>query len=296
VDALDNAAASPPAGQVGYWSDGARRAALVTLSGSGRRLVMEDQGDGMLSSNVNDFGASYVPPGQQTEVDLSNTNADRDRSSWKPGRPVDARDGVRATVVGHQLAVRFSGRAVAAYRRIAGRRVAVICSGSVAVGLFDTNAAVDAFHAVTVRVPRRGGIMRARIDGAADLCVVNDDGHTIATVTSTATGRGIVADFEASASLFGASEDAGAAAGSTAYRSAAELARRIGHGAVALSGPDAAVARGHVGVWTDGAQRMVLATTSSTGRRMVWADDGDDIMRSNVFSSVAAAILLVSIE
>jgi hypothetical protein len=294
---LDSAAASPPPGQVGYWSDGAGRAALVAVTGAGRRLVSEDQGEGMLRSNVDDFAASYVAPGPRTEIDAFASDADRDRTDWKRGTPVNGHDGVRATVTDHHLSLRFGGRAAAAYRRIAGRRVTVLCSGPLPVGLFKSGANVaEAFHAVTVRVPRHGGVVRARVAGATDLCVVSDDGHTIASVAGTATGRAIVADFEASLALISATEATSAAVGATSYRSAADLAKRIGHGAVALSGPDAPVARGRIGVWTDSAQRMLLATTSSTGRRLIWADDGDAMIRGNAFSTIAGALLLLSFD
>jgi hypothetical protein len=65
---------------------------------------------------------------------------------------------------------------------------------------------------------------------------------------------------------------------------------------VTLSGPDAPVARRRLGVWTDGAQRAELVTTSPTGRRMVLADDGDGIIRSNVSTTFAAAFILISFE
>ena len=46
---------TPPAGKVGYWSDGAHHAAAVTLSTQGRRLFWEGEGD-VLHTNV----AGYV--------------------------------------------------------------------------------------------------------------------------------------------------------------------------------------------------------------------------------------------
>jgi hypothetical protein len=46
---------TPPAGKVGYWSDGAQHAAVVTLSALGRRLFIEYEGD-VLHTNV----ANYI--------------------------------------------------------------------------------------------------------------------------------------------------------------------------------------------------------------------------------------------
>ena len=52
---LTGPAETPPAGSVGYWSDGARHAAVVTLSASGRRLFIEYEGE-VLHTNV----AGYI--------------------------------------------------------------------------------------------------------------------------------------------------------------------------------------------------------------------------------------------
>ncbi|MCW2985525.1 MAG: hypothetical protein JWR63_3095 [Conexibacter sp.] len=41
-----------PTGRVGLWTGGAHRAGLAIRSPSGRRYVIEDQGDGMLRTNV----------------------------------------------------------------------------------------------------------------------------------------------------------------------------------------------------------------------------------------------------
>lgn len=47
---------TPPAGKIGYFSDGAERLALVTLSASGRRLFFESGPDDYLATNV----AKYI--------------------------------------------------------------------------------------------------------------------------------------------------------------------------------------------------------------------------------------------
>jgi hypothetical protein len=43
---------SPPAGKVGYYSDGQEHIAVVTISASGRRLFIETAGDEFFSTNV----------------------------------------------------------------------------------------------------------------------------------------------------------------------------------------------------------------------------------------------------
>jgi hypothetical protein len=46
---------TPPAGKIGYYSDGAQHIALVVLSASGRRLFIEEAADDVLSTNVADY-------------------------------------------------------------------------------------------------------------------------------------------------------------------------------------------------------------------------------------------------
>ena len=55
VSALAGPDDTPPAGRVGYWSDGAQHVAVVTVSALGRRLFWEGEGD-VLHTNV----AGYV--------------------------------------------------------------------------------------------------------------------------------------------------------------------------------------------------------------------------------------------
>ena len=54
VVALAGPAETPPAGKLGYWSDGAEHVAVVTLSASGRRLFIEYEGD-VLHTNVSSY-------------------------------------------------------------------------------------------------------------------------------------------------------------------------------------------------------------------------------------------------
>lgn len=290
---LDSPGASPPAGQVGYWSDGQDRATLVTLSGAGRRLLLEDLGDDMLRSNVGDYTSAYVPPeGAPKGVDL-HANGDKDRTRPARGDPVAAKDGVRAVRdARHRLVVRFGGRAAAAFRRIAGRRVTVQCARVVPFRLFAQAALTDSLRTVVVRVPWHGGVLRTPLSGTQDVCAITDDGHAVADLTPTAAGRDAEADLGTASILFdGANAGAAAPAGATAYPSAAAVAARLGHGAIALSGPDAPVAAGHLGVWTDGAQRLEFVARSPSGRRLILADDGDGLMRSNLSTYDAVKLL-----
>ncbi|MEA2407510.1 MAG: hypothetical protein QOE69_1629 [Thermoleophilaceae bacterium] len=56
VVALGSPSDTPPAGSVGYYSDGARHVAAVILSGSGRRLFLELDVDDVVRTNV----AGYI--------------------------------------------------------------------------------------------------------------------------------------------------------------------------------------------------------------------------------------------
>jgi hypothetical protein len=47
--------ATPPAGNVGYWSDGGQSLAVVVLSRTGRRLFLEFGPDRVLSTNVAEY-------------------------------------------------------------------------------------------------------------------------------------------------------------------------------------------------------------------------------------------------
>jgi hypothetical protein len=53
--ALRAAADTPPAGKVGYWSDGGENAAVVVLSRTGRRLFVEFGPDDALRTNLAEY-------------------------------------------------------------------------------------------------------------------------------------------------------------------------------------------------------------------------------------------------
>jgi hypothetical protein len=52
VAALQSPSDTPPAGSIGYYSDGAQHVAAVVLSASGRRLFLEYDVDGVIRTNV----------------------------------------------------------------------------------------------------------------------------------------------------------------------------------------------------------------------------------------------------
>ncbi|HEY4097905.1 MAG TPA: hypothetical protein VGM33_20455 [Baekduia sp.] len=297
IVALAGPDAVPPPNQVGYWTDGGRRATYTTLTGSGRTLVLEDLGGGMTRTNLDEFQSAYVPP---TGAARTTINSASDADPGQPphyGNRVTARDGLRASVAGGRLTVRFAGRSARMVRKAAGRRVSVLCGEDVLDGLLGapatTVAASKAFDQEIVRVPRRGSVLRVHVRNAADLCSIEDGGAILASFGPTARGRRWLTQIDAALALVIAVPDKGiAVAGATAYPSTAAVVAKH-PGLVALSGPDAPVAQGKVGVWTDGAQRALLARTLPSGVRGVWADDGNGVVRSNVLSLAGVGFFLL---
>jgi hypothetical protein len=65
---------------------------------------------------------------------------------------------------------------------------------------------------------------------------------------------------------------------------------------ITLPTPGSPVRHGTVGIWTDGAQRAVLATADRRGHRLELADEGSGVVRSNIlpFLLDTLAILVLS--
>ena len=55
VVSLPNPSDTPPAGSIGYYSDGALHVAAVVLSASGRRLFLEGDVDHVIRTNVLEY-------------------------------------------------------------------------------------------------------------------------------------------------------------------------------------------------------------------------------------------------
>jgi hypothetical protein len=108
---------------------------------------------------------------------------------------------------------------------------------------------------------------------------------------ATTTGRRWWADIQA-IKLMSRLPNVGAAPGGQAYLAPAAVAAGR-KGITAVAGPDATAPLGRVGVWTDGARRAVVAVRSASGRRLVTADEGDGMMRTNVFSDLLGLMLVV---
>jgi hypothetical protein len=288
VVALAGPDASPPAGTVGYWSDGGEHVVIATTADDGRRLFLQDLGGGLGQTNLRSFQEQL--PGALNDVALiyDTNRLDRDAHAFTGPRPkAGGPDGVHAEIAGKRLTVRATGRAaVRALHAAAGRRVAVTCNPARLPGpLFSADDLAVLYTVATARVPRHGATLRVKLSGAVahDLCVVSDDGATVLTFAATAAGRGLYQDLAASAPLFG--DDSGdtvfAPQGATAYRSTQAIVAADPRHRVALPGPDAFPPVGRVGVWSSG-PRLTLAVTSPTGHHIVFADEGGGVLRENV--------------
>jgi hypothetical protein len=299
VVALDGPAATAPAGQLGYWSDGAAHAVAVTTSAGGRRLAIEDLGDGLLRTDVLDqgavldpvfavaLGAGTIPGGLITAAQGRTPKAS---PSPYRGAPVDGGDGVRARFAGRRLNVGFTGRSAAVARKVAGRRVRITCVTRPPRGLFGAALRAPTVHTGTARMPRHGGRLSVTLRGTGDACLLFDADRLVAYVLPTDAGRRWRADVLALDQLDHL-PDSLAAPGGQAYQTTAAIVAAH-RDLTAMAGPDAAVTPGHVGVWTDGARHAVVATTSSFGRRLAMADEGDGTLQTNIFGDFLGVILL----
>ena len=139
VVAMDSPDATPPAGQIGYWTDGTH-AAVATLSAAGRRLVIQDLGGYVLATNVlnemdpygetDDIAGGRRRPPQAGRADRPRSpDADRTQVAVQERHALAPADGIRATVSGRRATVRFTGRAARTLRALRGRRVTIGCSG-----------------------------------------------------------------------------------------------------------------------------------------------------------------------
>ena len=294
VVALSGPDATPPAGQVGYWTDGGGRAAFVTLSDAGRRLVLEDVGGVTRRTNVIEAESFYVPPETGTAEGRAASDADGPHVKEYAGRPVGAAEGLRSAVSGGHVVLRFTGASARAFRAIAGHRVGVVCASLPTSPLIGAVSPDPRFSQVVVRVPRRGGTLRLPKLGAHDQCLVSDGTKIVTLAYPTPRARRFRSHGLADAMFLSGLPDAVATRGATSYPGAATVVAAH-DGLVVMASPTAKLQRGVVGLWTDGAQQAVLSATAPDGRRLVLADEGGGMLRSNVADPFTLALLVGAI-
>jgi hypothetical protein len=183
----------------------------------------------------------------------------------------------------HGIVIKFGKRAARTYRRIAGRRIKVLCETVSPNAGFGVS--VEGETEMTVRAPRKRGRIPTFDRSRADLCVVRlpkAGDEVVAAAPLTARGRTFLDELGV-ASLISTVLDMGDGDGTPAP--AADVVAQ-GHGViVALDGPDASPPHGKAGYWTDGV-RVVAAGVSAAGRRL-FIEVERDVIRTNVLRYVA---------
>ncbi|HEY4097906.1 MAG TPA: hypothetical protein VGM33_20460 [Baekduia sp.] len=309
VVAMDGPSATPPLGQIGYWTDPAgTMATAVTVSAAGRRLVVQDLGGGMLRTNViaesgvldhllesvlhgTGDGAPGLPGANDADRPRGSSPFGGTPSPYR-GEPVGPHDGVRARFAGRRLTINFTGRSAKAFRTVAGRRVAISCLDRPVPGLFGGAVTPPNTFDTVVRVPAHGGTLTATLRGRGDACTVRDDTIAVAFAATTAAGHGWLADVDALGELDHLPGSL-AAAGGTTYLPAATVAAKHPN-MVALASPGAAVPRGHVGTWTDNAHQALVAVDSADGHRFVLSDEGDGMLRTNAYTQFSGLFFFLT--
>jgi hypothetical protein len=193
------------------------------------------------------------------------------------------------------VTVRFTGRSAAAFPKIEGRKVRLTCTTLRPPTRLFPAAPRRAAHTATavLRVPRHGAghaLTFTLSHTPGNVCELTDDGADVAGDGLTRAGRDVLANEDALFLLFG-DDPRLTAPGGKAYRSAKQIAAAEPRTYVALATPGAAAPVGRIGVWTDQARRAVLSTTSATGHRYVMQDEGDGVLRSNVFTEFGAFVI-----
>jgi hypothetical protein len=292
IVALAGPDATPPPGQVGYWTDGDRHAAFVALSAAGRRLVWEDLDGRVHRSNVNEAYYDYAPP-EIESLDRVLASDDRERGVKRYAGHTTMVEalGLRASVTGGRVILRFTGESAQVLRAIAGHRVTAFCQALPASSRPLLGAPPSAPVAVRViRVPRHGDRLRFPRMAARDVCQILDDGFPVALAWPSAVARRAIADYASERRFFAATGrfDLGVLPGATAYPSAAAVVASR-PSMTALATPDATPRRGVLGLWTDGGRQAELVRVGADGRRLFVADEGDGVLRTDMIDGASLA-------
>lgn len=292
VVALDDPNGTPPAGKIGYWSKG-RAVSLIAVAGTGRRLVLQDLGGGMLRSNVLGGFMAWGPAAGVRHMPPDESSAGDDEQDGERVSAAQERD-VHARIEGDRVVFRFAARAAKAYRRLAGHRVRVACFSAPPRALLGEPATADAHPVFTlVRVPRHGGTIRgAAPAGHRDLCGVETlSGRDVVSGPLTGDGLRYTAD-ALMPFLVGLADNSPlelAEPGASRYPGLATLV--ASHpGLIGLPTPGAPLKDGQTGVWTDADQRALVAFAAQMGLRYVVSDEGDGMVRTNLYAGLLVMV------
>jgi len=300
VVALDDPNGAPPAGKVGYWSKG-RAMSVVATSAAGRRMAIQDIGNGMLRTNAFEPLLSWSPaeppkPSSSQSAQETPSSASTDTSS-PPGEDdedeLTAADGLFSRVEDGEVVFRFTGKAAKAYRRLAGRRVVVYCMKAPERPLLGEALSFGEPAITRVRVPGHGGVIRGRAPaGRDDLCgVETEDGGDVGFGLLTPAGRRYMTDFVMPLLFLFDEHTPWALATAAATRYPGAVTYVAAHPDVtALASPGAALRPGQFGVWSDASQQALIAFGAPEGRRYLIADEGAGQIRTNAFTPLLAIL------
>jgi hypothetical protein len=209
--------------------------------------------------------------------------------------PVGEADGVRVVRERGAIVVVFTERAAGLYRRIAGKRVSVLCWEFTEDGV---NGGGAPLRAPKRRRPLRTGDLTRGMDYCRvwlEARTVRRNGRrlrrsreVIVSIPLTQRGAVFLDEQEKALSLQGlllvvGLEERNADNWPTAAQLlASRIGRRLGSRLVALENPTDTPATGTVGYYSDGEQHVVVATVSASGRRLFIEYEADGVLRTNV--------------
>jgi hypothetical protein len=226
-----------------------------------------------------------------------------------PQLPLGQADGVRIVREHGAIVVVFTARAERLWRRVAGRRVSVLCeerSGPDAFGFEEI-----AGGGTTMRAPRRGRRVRTGdLTRGMDVCEVWLEARTvtrngerrrlrrelIVTIPLTQQGAVRLDEHDRARELFGIIALASANAGlhgldgyptpEAFVDHLRALKPALGLSVVALPSPSDTPPAGSIGYYSDGAQHVATVVLSATGRRLFLEFDVDQVIRTNVLGYI----------
>jgi hypothetical protein len=201
--------------------------------------------------------------------------------------PVGETNGVRIVRERGALVVVFTPKAKKLWRRVAGRRVSVLCTEFLPDG--------SAGGGTTMRAPRRGRKIRTGdLTRGMDYCSLSLEprrhsrsSELLVSVPLTQRGAVFLDERAKTSELIGVLFFAGELAekrGLEGWPTAEQLLTRwpglAGH-LVPLADPAETPPQGKVGYWSDAAQHVAVVTLSTSGRRLFVEHEGD-VLHTNV--------------
>ena len=224
-----------------------------------------------------------------------------------PQLPMGQADGVRIVRVNGAIVVVFTARAERLWRRVAGKRVSVLCEETIDPDEDGFGVVGLQGGGITMRAPRRGRRIRTGdLTRGMDFCevwlearTIRRNGHRerrsrelIVAIPVTQQGAVHLDERARAIALMGLIQLASIDAerrGLDHFPTSAELVefvpalpRPVKLAVVALASPADTPPAGSIGYYSDGARHVAAVVLSATGRRLFLEYDVDDVIRTNV--------------